>query len=87
LVVKSAPLEDAFFPSVDVGDGERSHEDQHDAEHRVAELDGKTASVCIDVGAGRPGVEVEEFDVEDEEQDGDEVEFDVACPIRRAFPW
>ena len=77
----SIPAEDALFPGVDVGDDRREDEEEDAAEekHRLAALGFQLREVH------RPGVEKDDFDVEDQKRHGDDIEADVESLAGRAY--
>src|SRR5690606_20438661 len=70
---RSIEPEDALAPAVEVGD-DGGEEEEHDAGEPEERLIG--AGRQVGEGGG-PGVEEDDLDIEDEEDDGDEVEADV----------
>src|ERR1700722_19434534 len=70
----SPPPEHPLAPGVDVGHRQRGDEDEHGAEDRTAHQPRQTVLLVGDRG---PGIQEQELDVEDEEEDGRQVELDV----------
>src|SRR5262245_34991034 len=71
------PLEHALPPGVHVPDAQRGDEHDYFPEHDPAERLPPARPGPIGIGDDRPRVEEEQFDVEYQEQDGDQVELDV----------
>src|SRR5438552_3188287 len=72
-VARSRPLERSFTPHVD--EAEREHEDE---DRHLDEPEEPERTEC-----DRPRVEEDDFHVEDDEEDGGEIEFDGEAAPRR----
>ena len=69
------PVEGAFSPSVGIGDAENDDEAEGEAE------DGGAVGGDVVFVDGGPGIEEDDFDVEEDEEHGDDVEFDAEAGL------